>query len=243
MFYSMVRDEAMSIFVSYRRGVDSASVLTLVAALRRKFGARAIFHDTSSPLLDGKLKGRLLSELARSQACLVAIGAGWSTERMLAQNDFVRFEIETALSLNELAIIPVLLDDTPMPTSESMPNTVRALGDYAAVRVDFRASEATVDQTILSKFLGNTIEAPVGFSQLCAVLDRVVVRRRSLPLRLRPALLATIGFLFALSMWGPTRQVAASCAGGVVQITDSTIDNSSTIINGATGGAKGAAEP
>jgi hypothetical protein len=46
--------------------------------------------------------------------------------RLFSANDYVRLEIETALS-QEIPIIPVLFDQVPMPKKEDVPDTLKPL--------------------------------------------------------------------------------------------------------------------
>jgi hypothetical protein len=228
----------MSIFVSYRRGQDSERVLTLVRALRRKFGASAVFHDSTSQLLDGKLKGYLLREITRCRAFLAVMGEGWGAERLSQPNDWVRFEIETVLSLNGVAIIPILVDDVPLPAREMLPDSTRALLDYRGFRLDFRRSEAIERTGLVARFVAPRFEAPAGFAELAGTLEQLVnsvARGPSWPRW--PVLVA----LAASAILG-SGQLVTSCRDTTI-VNDDHVEKNNTVINVKPGVAAIGAEP
>jgi TIR domain len=72
---------------------------------------------------------------------LAVIGPRWMGDdgtgkpRLAHSDDWVRIEIETALKKN-IPVIPILIDRTPMPTKETLPEDVRDLVYRQAAVID-----------------------------------------------------------------------------------------------------------
>src|SRR5262249_4475785 len=69
--------------------------------------------------------------LAASDVLLVVIGPQWLQPRVHDPDDFVRKEIEIALT-RQLPIIPLLYRQATMPSPEDLPSSIAALASYQA---------------------------------------------------------------------------------------------------------------
>lgn len=121
------------IFVNYRRS-QAVAVAALVARLRQHFGADRVFLD-----LGMQSGSRYPDELrARIRACevlLVVVHDRWLAEFTTPRDtDWVREEIATALSLGK-PVIPLLLDDTPVPVRRELHEDIAELAVRNAARV------------------------------------------------------------------------------------------------------------
>jgi hypothetical protein len=147
------------IFLSYRR-LDSEEVVGRIGDhLVRGFGARALFIDVQSIDAGADYPSQIRQELSGAQVVLVVIGKRWLTEvtadgrrRIDAGDDFVRREIELALTLGKL-VIPVLVGGAEMPAEDSLPDTIRGLASRSALPVrpnpDFDNDVARLIRTIV----------------------------------------------------------------------------------------------
>ena len=83
-----------------------------------------------------------IAEYLNSVDVVVAlIGRGWSSSRLEEANDPVRLELTAALR-SDTPIIPILVDDTEMPTPNQLPDELTEMAYFNALRVrpdpDFR---------------------------------------------------------------------------------------------------------
>jgi len=63
---------------------------------------------------------------------------GSDSRRLDEPNDFVRLEIESALSSSRVRILPVLVEGAPMPRAEELPETIRRLARINAIELSDR---------------------------------------------------------------------------------------------------------
>jgi hypothetical protein len=126
------------IFISYRRSDVPDAVSWLRSALRVHFGEASIFQDTAAIRPGDAFPARLRDELARAAFLLVVIGPHWNQDehgvaRLTDSADWVRAEVETGLADGDVVVIPLLVDRTPMPKRESLPESLQALADRNAI--------------------------------------------------------------------------------------------------------------
>ena len=141
------------VFVSYRRADEPLATALLAEKLAADFGRDVVFHDVDS-LVPGRPWAEGLTEALASSAVLVAvIGPGWldapgrdGDGRALDRpDDWVRREIVAALG-RDLPVIPVLLEDTPRPSADRLPDDLRPLAGIQDVRVRHRDLPADLER-------------------------------------------------------------------------------------------------
>ena len=116
----------MAIFINYRRD-DSKSVTDRIDEhLRNAFEGRSVYRDVDNIPLGVDFAKHIESELKKCDAFLVIIGKDWLIDRLNDENDFVRLEIEAALS-RDIPVIPVLVNGGTLPKSDQLPATLRPL--------------------------------------------------------------------------------------------------------------------
>jgi hypothetical protein len=130
------------IFICYRRSDTAMAAGLLRKELARHFGDQQIFRDKEDvpPGADWREEIRLvLSEPAT--IVLALIGSRWLTERDLEGHrlidnvgDINRLELETALKV-ERRTIPVLVGEAGLPSSNDLPEPLRALTAIQAFRL------------------------------------------------------------------------------------------------------------
>lgn len=136
-----------TIFVSYRR-VDSEDVTgRIYDYLSDFFGRGSIFKDTENILPGFDFREILEKAVTDCDITLVVIGRNWDKDdngvRLHDENDFVRFEIQTALQRN-IPVIPVLVQGRKtLPKANLLPEAIRNLVYRNAVQIrpdpDFRS--------------------------------------------------------------------------------------------------------
>lgn len=134
----------VTLFISYRRA-DSAQVTgRIYDKLVGVYGSNNVFKDVDSIPLGTDFRRVIEECLGRCDALLAVVGASWlnatdqsGLRRIDNAHDYVRIEIEFALS-SGTPVIPLLVDNTPMPLEKELP---QSLHDFAhlnatAVRPD-----------------------------------------------------------------------------------------------------------
>jgi hypothetical protein len=121
------------IFVSYRRADTAGPADWLYDRLTGHFGRPQVVKDVDSIQLGDDFAEVIVAAVVSCDALLVLIGHQWLTasgadgQRSLANpNDFVRLEIESALT-RDLLVIPVLVDGTRMPLDGELPPSLAGL--------------------------------------------------------------------------------------------------------------------
>lgn len=125
------------IFISYRREDASNISGRLYDRLRPDFGADSVFMDVDAIPYGADFRTHVSNSIRQTGVLLAIIGAKWldarykdgpkkGTRRLDDPEDFVRIEIETALSHN-IPIIPVLVDNCRMPNDVDLPISLRQL--------------------------------------------------------------------------------------------------------------------
>jgi len=141
---SRLNEEAESgskIFISYRRKLDRTTAHRIYDHLKARFGRDSLFMDVETIPVGADFRQRLSDAVAQCSVLLAVIGNRWvtvrhkRTRRLEDPDDFVRIEIEAALA-RTIPVIPVLLDQVPMPKSKDLPSPLQELANRHAARVD-----------------------------------------------------------------------------------------------------------
>ena len=142
------------IFISYRRSEDAAFAGRLFDRLERTFRREALFMDVDSIAPGQDFVSILKARVAECDVLLALIGRGWLTatdeagrRRLNNAEDFVRIEIEAALTQRK-RVIPVLIDDVPMPRAEELPEELKPLVRCQAIRLSHDRFRADCDRLI-----------------------------------------------------------------------------------------------
>ena len=135
----------MRIFLNYRRSDADVRAGRLYDALAARFGPDQIFMDVDDIPAGADFTLVLKKALDQCEVFLALIGSAWlrcnddhGRRRLDQPGDFVRIEIESALARgDDLLVIPVLLQESDMPTAASLPPSLAPL----AVRNAFSLSD------------------------------------------------------------------------------------------------------
>ncbi len=122
-----------SIFVSYRRDDSRHQAGRLYDRLVAHFGAEQVFKDVDSIPLGLDFREVLTERVAGCDVFIAVIGDAWlsiagksGTRRLDDPGDFVRIEIEAALS-RQIPVIPVLVGNASVPQAEELPESLLTL--------------------------------------------------------------------------------------------------------------------
>ncbi len=120
------------VFLSYRR-VDSAGFTGwLYSRFSQEFGPDCLFKDLENISYGQSFVETIQTAISQSAVMLAIIGPRWNEAaadgrpRMFAAGDYIRLELETAFDLGT-TVIPVLIDDTPMPQASELPQSLAKL--------------------------------------------------------------------------------------------------------------------
>ncbi|MEO1207428.1 MAG: toll/interleukin-1 receptor domain-containing protein [Pseudomonadota bacterium] len=150
----------MSIFISYRRDDTVWAAQSLYEGLCGKFGKRNIFLDQRNIGGGDKFESLIEDQISKSRVMVSIIGPEW-TSRLVSsgvsrsaeksfwglfkrrsdhprftpqKRDYVAVEILAALK-HDVPIVPVLIEDTPLPDASKLPSEFRPVLNHNAIRV------------------------------------------------------------------------------------------------------------
>lgn len=134
--------EASSIFLNYRREESQWVAGRLHDRLVAEFGKDRIFTDVDSIGPGQDFTKVLAAAVGNCRVLLAIIGQNWTNaldeagrRRLENPHDWVRFEIETALSRAGVLVIPVLTDSAPMPQAGELPGELAQLSVRQAFKI------------------------------------------------------------------------------------------------------------
>jgi TIR domain len=131
----------MTVIISYRRDDTGAITGRICDRLRARFGAEKVYMDIDSNPIGVDYRSHIDESLKRSDILLAVIGRRWlgrgdfGNRRIDEPTDLVRLEVTSALTRG-IRVVPLLVDDTEMPSAEELPEDLRGLKFRQAFRVD-----------------------------------------------------------------------------------------------------------
>lgn len=136
------------IFISYRRNDRRDLTDRIYDTLCGEFGNHAVFTDIYSIPVGEDFKLFIQDVISHSKVVLVIIGEKWMSKnpdsnkfRIENTEDYIRFEIETAMK-NNIQILPILINDTKIPDSDVLPDSLTEFTNLNVIRlrsgVDFK---------------------------------------------------------------------------------------------------------
>lgn len=151
------------IFVSYRREDTAYPSGWLFDKLAQHFGPDQIFKDIDSIQLGDDFVAVITAAVGGCEVLLALIGRQWLTisgedgrRRLDNPSDFVRLEIETAITRN-IRIIPILVEGARMPHAGELPSSLAELARRQALELS--PSRFTSDTSRLLRVLDQILTA------------------------------------------------------------------------------------
>ena len=130
------------IAISYRRQDSSPVAGRLYDRLQAEFGKGSVFMDFDSIPYGVDFREHIKQTLQRAKVVVAIIGPEWmgsakelSNRRIDDPTDFVRLEVASALE-NGIPIIPVLINNTPMPEAKNLPPELEGLAFRNGLALD-----------------------------------------------------------------------------------------------------------
>jgi hypothetical protein len=143
--------ERIRVFLSYRRTDDRHLAGRLRDVLAIEFGDENVFFDVDTIGAGQDFRVVIREYIDDTDVILALIGPRWEPSRLTAPNDFVRAELAEALR-QARPVIPVLIDDTAMPSPDQLPEELERLAFLHALVVrpdpDFRTDAARVTRAV-----------------------------------------------------------------------------------------------
>ena len=136
------------IAISYRREDSLPIAGRLYDRLQAKFGKKNVFMDFDSIPPGVDFREQIKQTIERCKLVIAVIGPDWlgerddKTRRIDDASDFVRLEISYALK-GGIPVIPLLINNTPMPKPEKLPADIEALSFRNALPARSRAERVT----------------------------------------------------------------------------------------------------
>jgi hypothetical protein len=145
------------IFISYRQDDAKAWAISLRDDLAKVFGDEQVFLDKDT-LHAGNWRDQIAQALDRCAVALVVIGPRWLTTvdtqnrpRISLPDDVHHQEVALALSRPGVTVIPVLVDEAPMPRTDQLPTDLRGLCDQQAYKIGDTQARRKADLEVLIK--------------------------------------------------------------------------------------------
>jgi hypothetical protein len=129
------------IAISYRRQDSSPVAGRLYDRLQAEFGKGSVFMDFDSIPYGVDFREHIKQTLQRAKVVVAIIGPDWCGGREIANRRhddptvFVRLEVASALE-NGIPIIPVLINNTPMPEAKNLPPELEGLAFRNGLALD-----------------------------------------------------------------------------------------------------------
>jgi uncharacterized membrane protein YeaQ/YmgE (transglycosylase-associated protein family) len=155
------------IFISYRRDDSKYQARGVYDAFQKVLPRDNVFMDVDSIPPGADFVEILEGWVDKCEVLLALIGQGWASatdpktgrRRLENPHDFVRVEVREAL-VRGIPVVPVLLDGTPMPDANELPDDIKKLVRRQAEFIEYRTFDADVARLVKKLQIGqNASEA------------------------------------------------------------------------------------
>jgi glycerophosphoryl diester phosphodiesterase len=165
----MEQGEAGRVFISYRRQETAWPARQLYDVLVAELGADRVFKDVDNIEPGDDFVERIQSAVGSCEVLLALIGPQWLTvkdasgaRRIDDPEDFVRIEVETALNRDDVRVIPILVDNAKMPTTQELPKGLATLTRRQAVEINPVSFDTRRLMRVLNETLNDARREPAG---------------------------------------------------------------------------------
>ena len=155
----------MRVFLSYRRTDDRHLAGRLRDVLAIEVGDDNVFFDVDSITAGQDFRVAIRDYIDGIDVMIALIGPRWDSSRLAVTTDPVRMELAEAFRRAK-PVIPVLIEDTPMPSPGELPHELEQLSFLNALVVrpdpDFRGDAARVARAAHLAHERGTVEREQG---------------------------------------------------------------------------------
>jgi hypothetical protein len=124
---------ALRLFVSYRINDAVYAAAAIADRLAQAFGSENVFRDRDTLALGELYPKKIRRALEQCDTVLAVVGPSWlegkdsiGQRRLDNPWDWVRTELRMAFE-RDIPVVPVLLDNTPLPDPRRLPTNITAL--------------------------------------------------------------------------------------------------------------------
>lgn len=139
------------IFINYRREDAMGFAGALARELKTRFNEKDVFMDVSNIHGGDVFPDVIKKSITSCDVILAFIGSHWldakdeiGNLRIYNKHDYVRNEILWAIE-NNVRVIPILLEETKMPKEDELPDDLKVLRTYNAIRLSNEDWETNVN--------------------------------------------------------------------------------------------------
>lgn len=158
-----VPQQAPRLFISYRTDDSVYATAAIADRLTQAFGRENVFRDRDALALGAIYPQKIRRALERCDVVLAVMGPSWLTatdtsgqRRLDNPQDWVRTELRMAFE-RDIPVVPVLLDNTPLPDRRLLPADIAALPLSTYWQVRHQSLESDVRGLIEGLTTGNSL--------------------------------------------------------------------------------------
>jgi TIR domain len=167
------------VFICYRREDSAGFAGRIYDRLKNSLGHESVFIDVDNIPMGLDFVEVLSDRVGRCDALIAVIGRKWiasadkaNRRRLDDSNDYVRIEIEAALSRN-VPVIPVLIDGAVMPNADDLPAPIKKLARRQGIEISHTRFDS--DAARLTEAL-----TQIGGEPVARALNAVAARQAAL---------------------------------------------------------------
>jgi len=142
----------MKIFINYRRDDEANIAFVIANALMREYGVSNVFFDRQAIKAGSEFPQEIDNALENCRIFIPVIGREWlnimNKRRTFEEDDYVLNEIEHALEKGVI-VLPILVDDTSMPSKKDLPPKLSKLSIINAVNISSDPKRLPLDIKLL----------------------------------------------------------------------------------------------
>lgn len=143
------------IFISYKRGADSAEAKQIFEALSKEFTSGQVFMDIDGIPLGTDFVQHIRDSISGCSVVLLIMGEGLLKrfDELQRKDDFMRIELEAALDRDNVRIVPVLFDGVQMPPEQDWPEELSALARRGGMSIPHEHSTVVINGRLIPELL------------------------------------------------------------------------------------------
>lgn len=143
------------IFISYKRGADSAEAKQIFEAVGKAFSPGQVFMDIDGIPLGTDFVQHIRDSISGCSVVLLIMGEGLIKrfDELRRNDDFMRIELEAALARDNVRIVPVLFDGVRMPAEQDWPEELSALARRGGMSIPHEHSTVVINGRLIPELV------------------------------------------------------------------------------------------